>query len=82
MAADYEPSGTVEVLDVFHARPLKVAAASPEDWVHNHLSHWKHFCRTEPRFHHVGGAHYTMLGADYVAGFASTLQAALKDRGL
>lgn len=82
MAADYEPSGMVDVLDVFHAIPLKTAASSPEDWLENHLSKWKDFCHTEPRFHPVRGAHYTMLGIDHVASFATTLQAALRARGL
>ncbi|KAI0111775.1 acetyl-CoA synthetase-like protein [Daldinia grandis] len=38
MAVDYEPSGLVPSIDVFHAEPLKVAAPSRE-------------ARSEPRFH-------------------------------
>ncbi|KAG8159582.1 hypothetical protein KVR01_010219 [Diaporthe batatas] len=82
MATEYEPSGLVDVLDVFHAKPLKVAAASSEEWVQVHLSKWRDFCRTEPVFHAVQGAHYTMIGSDHVASFASTLQVALRARGI
>lgn len=82
MAIDYEPQGSVENLDVFHALPLKVAAASPEEWVETHLSKWENFCRTKPRFHAVGGAHYTMLGPDHVSSFGTTLKNAMKARGI
>lgn len=81
MAADYEPSGVVDFLDVFHAKPLKAAAATSGEWV-EHLKQWRNFCRTGPRFHSVQGAHYTMLGNDHVASFASTLQGALRARGV
>ncbi|KAK3997736.1 hypothetical protein QBC44DRAFT_391877 [Cladorrhinum sp. PSN332] len=82
MAVDYEPSGTVNSIDVFHAHPLRIAAKSREEWVNDKLSRWKDFCTMAPRFHEVGGAHYTMLGPDYVAGFAKTLREALARRGI
>lgn len=82
MAVDYEPGGRVGVLDVFHAMPLRVAAASREEWLGEHLSKWRDFCDTEPRFHEVGGAHYTMIGPEHVAGFSARLKAALRDRGV
>ncbi|KAK2749378.1 putative NRPS-like protein biosynthetic cluster [Myotisia sp. PD_48] len=82
MAVEYEPSGSVAVLDIFHAIPLKVAAKSGEDWMTNHLSKWKGFCRTEPRFHQVGGSHYTMIGSDHVTSFSQTFKQALEARGL
>ncbi|RCI13902.1 hypothetical protein L249_8273 [Ophiocordyceps polyrhachis-furcata BCC 54312] len=82
MAVDYEPGGTVEALDVFHAMPLKVAARSREEWLAVHLSRWRDFCRSDVRFHRVGGEHYTMLGPEHVVGFAATLKAALRDRGV
>lgn len=82
IAVDYEPSGLVPSIDVFHAEPLKVAASSREAWVTEHLSRWKDFSRSEPRFHEVGGAHYTMIGPDYVASFSEKLQAALNSRGI
>ncbi|KAI1151962.1 acyl-protein synthetase [Nemania diffusa] len=82
MAIDYEPSGTVDVMDIFHAVPLKKVARSRHEWINEHLSKWKDFCKTEPVFHEVGGAHYTMLGPDHVNGFLVKLQAALTNRGL
>ncbi|GAP84749.1 putative AMP-binding & Acyl-protein [Rosellinia necatrix] len=82
LAVDYDPEGTVRVMDVFHAVPLKMAARSREEWVSEHLSKWQDFCETQPSFHEVGGAHYTMLGMDHVDAFAATLKAALMKRGL
>jgi acyl-CoA synthetase (AMP-forming)/AMP-acid ligase II/thioesterase domain-containing protein len=82
MAVDYEPSGQVRAIDIFHAIPLKVAAASREEWVEKHLSRWSEFSKTEPRFHQVGGAHYTMIGPDHVSSFSETLITALRMRGL
>ncbi|KAI1199561.1 acetyl-CoA synthetase-like protein [Nemania serpens] len=82
MATDYEPRGSVDVLDAFHAMPLKVAAASREEWLREHLGMWKDFCHTAPRYHEVGGAHYTMIGPDHVQGFAAVLISALSSRGL
>lgn len=80
MAIDYEPSGLVSSIDVFHAEPLKMAAPSREAWVTEQLSRWSDFSRSEPRFHEVSGAHYTMIGPEYVASFSEKLQAALKSR--
>ncbi|KAF4448959.1 thioesterase domain [Fusarium albosuccineum] len=82
MAVDYEPSGNVAVIDVFHAEPLKVAASSREEWVTDQLGKWRDFCRTEPRFHEVGGAHYTMIDQDHVHNFSKTLREALHARGI
>ncbi|KAI1377950.1 acetyl-CoA synthetase-like protein [Hypoxylon crocopeplum] len=82
MAIDYEPTGYVDRLDVFHAEPLRVAASSRDEWVRRRLSCWQDFCRTEPRLHEVGGGHYTMIGPDHVVSFAAKLRAALKARGI
>ncbi|XXH01444.1 hypothetical protein Hte_007804 [Hypoxylon texense] len=82
MAVEYEPTGVVDGIDVFHAIPLKGAAASREEWVGEHLSKWRDFSRTEPRVHAVGGAHYTLIGPEHVVGFATTLKAALAARGI
>ncbi|KAK5625637.1 hypothetical protein RRF57_001353 [Xylaria bambusicola] len=82
IATDYEPQGNVAVLDIFHAIPLKAAAPNREEWVNIHLSEWRRFCRSTPRFHEVGGAHYTMIGPDHVARFSATLLSALNARGI
>jgi thioesterase domain-containing protein len=82
MAVEYEPSGVVSGIDVFHAIPLQRGAASREEWIKVHLSKWSAFARSEPRFHEVGGAHYTMIGPEHVTEFAATLKKALHARGL
>lgn len=82
MAADYDPSGVVDNIDVFHAVPLRAAAASRAEWLRDHLSRWADFVREPPRFHAVQGAHYTMIGPEYVRSFAGTLVGALKARGV
>ncbi|KAI0016941.1 hypothetical protein F4780DRAFT_782777 [Xylariomycetidae sp. FL0641] len=38
MVAEYESSGTVAIIDVFHAISLRAAASSREEWVLEHLS--------------------------------------------
>lgn len=82
-AVGYQPSGSVRVMDVFHATPLKaVGTRSQEDWVENFLKKWSEFCKTEVRFHAVGGAHYTMIGPEHVVDFSRTLMSALKRRGV
>ncbi|KAI1305143.1 Alpha/Beta hydrolase protein [Xylaria venustula] len=80
MAIDYEPIGDVSVLDIFHAIPLKAAAPNREEWVNVHLSQWRLFCRSAPKFHEVDGAHYTMIGPEHVATFSKTLVSALNAR--
>lgn len=82
MAVDYEPGGAVGVMDVFYAQPLSVSAQSKEEWLTLHLSKWADFCRTMPRFHEVGGAHYTMLSPEHVQGFAKKLGQVLEAREL
>ncbi|KAF7595499.1 hypothetical protein BBP40_005835 [Aspergillus hancockii] len=80
MAIDYEPSGSITGIDVFYCIPLAVVATSKQQWREEHLSKWKDFTRSEPRFHDVGGAHYTMLSPDYVVGFQKVLRGALDAR--
>ena len=82
MARDYEPSGSVEVMDVFCATPLAAVAKSKEQWLVDHLGAWKNFCRTGLAVWEVDGAHYTMLGPDHVDSFQTTLKQALEARGL
>lgn len=82
MAVDYEPRGFVSAIDIFHAMPLKIAAASREEWVGVHLSRWNEHCQSEPRFHEVGGAHYTMIAPEHVSSFSNKLKRALQARRL
>ncbi|KAK0625923.1 Alpha/Beta hydrolase protein [Immersiella caudata] len=88
MAVDYEPRGKLRWgMDVFHAVPLRTAAASREEWLEVHLKRWEDFVEPEEphadggvRFHAVGGEHYTMVGPEFVEGFAGTLVKALAER--
>lgn len=82
MATNYDPHGEVDVLDVFFAIPLKAAAPNKEEWRNVHLTKWEDYCRSKPRFHDVGGTHYTMIGQDHVVAFAATLKSALRARGI
>lgn len=82
MAVDYDPTSSIAGIDVFYCNPLAVAASSKAQWLSEHLSQWKDFSRSPPRFHDVGGAHYTMLGPEYVFGFQKTLRGALDARGI
>ncbi|KAL5041950.1 hypothetical protein BDW71DRAFT_156214 [Aspergillus fruticulosus] len=82
LAVDYEPQGAVKCMDVFVADPLSHVAKDRRDWVEGRLSAWREFVREDVRFHDVQGAHYTMLNREYVEGFAGTLRAVLKERGV
>ncbi|PYH88927.1 acetyl-CoA synthetase-like protein [Aspergillus ellipticus CBS 707.79] len=82
MAVEYEPSGSIASLDCFYCIPLAVVASSKKQWREEHLSKWTDFTRSEPRFHSVGGAHYTMLSPEHVFDFQKTLRHALENRGL
>ncbi|MCJ1350649.1 MAG: hypothetical protein MMC33_000630 [Icmadophila ericetorum] len=82
MAREYDPSGSVESIDVFFAIPLISVASSKEEWMRDHLSKWKEFSASAPRFHEVDGAHYTMISPEHVFSFQKKLKRVLADRGL
>jgi thioesterase domain-containing protein len=82
MAVDYDPSGEVMCMDVFYCTPLAMVAQSRPEWLDNYLKPWNGFCRTEPRFHEVGGSHYTMIGAHHVLSFQKKLKQVLKERNV
>ena len=81
-ARSYDPSGSVTSMDIFHAIPLKHVAKDRQDWIDNKLSAWKDFTRSEPRFHKLDGAHYTMMAPENVFTCQKTLQRVLAERGL
>ena len=81
-AVDYEPSGVAECMDVFAAIPLASVARDVNDWMENHLKHWENYSKTEPRYHQVDGAHYTMLSSKHVLSFQKTLKIAMQARGV
>lgn len=79
---DYDPSGSVAQLDVFYCQPLKVVAATREEYRNTKLNHWVNFVRDDVKYHEVGGEHYTMIGPDHVPKFQQTLKNAMAARGL
>ncbi|PGH27376.1 hypothetical protein AJ80_00854 [Polytolypa hystricis UAMH7299] len=81
-ALEYEPSGSIAHIDVFHAIPLKLVAKDRNDWIENKLSKWADFSRETPRMHKVDGAHYTMMAPEHVFSFQKVLNKALHDRGI
>ncbi|KAF2272523.1 putative non-ribosomal peptide synthase-like protein [Westerdykella ornata] len=82
IAVDYEPLGSVQSIDVFYAEPLRICASTKEDWAKGPLKEWEGFSRRELGMHDCPGGHYTMIGPDWVGGFAEILRAVLKARGL
>ncbi|KIM96172.1 hypothetical protein OIDMADRAFT_132717 [Oidiodendron maius Zn] len=82
MARFYEPSGSVSVMDIFVAEPLKMVASNKQEWIEHRLSKWSDFCESETRFHNVDGEHYTMIGERHVLSFQRIFRKALEDRGL
>lgn len=82
LAIDYEPTGCCSSIDVFVAIPLAGVAKNKQDWIDNKLSKWKDFSWSEPRFHDVDGAHYTMMGQEHVNSFQKNLKSALAARGI
>ena len=82
MAREYEPSGSVQQMDIFYAIPLALVASNKGEWLEKHLSKWEGFVRKEPRFHEVDGAHYTMIGPEHVFSFQKKLKGVLAARGL
>ena len=82
LAVDYEPTGCCSSIDVFVAIPLAGVAKNKQDWIDNKLIKWRDFSWSEPRFHDVDGAHYTMMGAEHVDSFQKNLKAALAARGI
>ena len=82
MAQNYEPGGSVQQMDIFYAIPLALDASSQGEWLEKHLSKWEEFVRSEPRFHEVDGAHYTMIGPEHVSSFQKKLKGVLAARGL
>lgn len=81
-ALEYEPSGSVACIDVFHAIPLKLVAKDRNDWVDNKLSKWADFSRSKPRMHKVDGAHYTMMAPEHIFSFQKILNRVLTERGI
>jgi len=82
----YVPRGSVEVLDVFYAIPLKGTKA---DWLNKQLKPWQGFCRRDVEgrgdgatFTDVPGQHYTLMDFDHVPFFQKIFRERLEARGV
>jgi len=82
MAVDYNPTGSVQCIDVFYAEPLRICASTKKDWAAGPLKDWESFSRGKLELHDCPGGHYTMIGPDYVKEFADILKNVLSVRGL
>ncbi|KAH7886719.1 putative quinone synthetase [Phlebopus sp. FC_14] len=76
---EYNPSGSVSVVDVFYAIPLR---GSKADWLNKQLKPWQEFSRGEPSYTDVPGQHYTLMDFDHVPGFQKIFRSRLEARGL
>ncbi|KAI6023484.1 atromentin synthetase [Pisolithus marmoratus] len=76
---EYNPSGSVQCVDVFYAIPLR---GSKDDWLNNQLKPWAGFSRGEPSYTDVPGQHYTLMDFDHVPGFQKIFRSRLEARGL
>lgn len=81
LARTYDPSGTVEHIDVFYANPLLAVGSDKQTWLEQHLHPWSEFSRQPVRFHDSPGAHYTMLSPENVFRMQKVLRSALRARG-
>ncbi|KAH7884191.1 atromentin synthetase [Phlebopus sp. FC_14] len=77
--AQYHPSGSVSVVDVFYAIPLR---GSKADWLNNELKPWHEFSRAEPSYTEVPGAHDSLMDFDHVPTFQKLFRSRLEARGL
>ena len=71
-------------MDVFYAEPLRICAATKEEWVRGPLKEWGDFAREQggARCHECPGEHYTMLAPEHVVGFVQVLESVLEARGV
>ncbi|KIK13271.1 hypothetical protein PISMIDRAFT_18100 [Pisolithus microcarpus 441] len=76
---EYNPSGSVQSLDVFYAIPLR---GSKADWLNNQLKPWAGFSRSEPSYTDVPGQHYTLMDFDHVPQFQKIFRSRLEARGI
>ncbi|MER5850832.1 non-ribosomal peptide synthetase [Streptomyces sp. NPDC002012] len=67
----YEPSGSVERVEVFYCTPLK---GTKQDWLDQQLCHWDRFTRQTNAYIGVEGEHYTLMSPQHVQTFQATLR--------
>jgi hypothetical protein len=82
LAHHYDPTGTVQRIDVFFANPLLAVGRDKKVWLREHLWAWNDFSREPVCFHDSPGAHYTMLSPEHVFVMQRVLRSALRARGM
>lgn len=81
LARHYEPSGSVENMDVFCAMPVGGAGAlCKQKWLEDHLMAWSDFVRTAVQFHDVAGTHETIIDPENVGSFQRVLKETMRSR--
>ena len=80
MLKGYDPTETIETLDVFVARNSNSTEQSV--WRKEHLDHWREFSRTPVEYHECDGAHHNMLTQANIPSFQRMLKKALKVKGI
>ncbi|KAL5362936.1 hypothetical protein BJX96DRAFT_186496 [Aspergillus floccosus] len=81
IARQYQPSGRVRQMDVFHCEPLAVVDCDKSEWF-GRLQRWQEFVDSDIRYHHAEGHHHDMIGPKNAYSLQRTLRQALFDRGL
>jgi acyl-CoA synthetase (AMP-forming)/AMP-acid ligase II/thioesterase domain-containing protein len=73
ITSDYQPTGRVESVTVFHASPL---SGTTREW-QARLRRWEEFSRRPNRYVPVPGDHYTLMGPQHLSAFQSILRGEL-----
>lgn len=81
IAEDYEPSGHVNVIDVFWTETLAGGKGTRNGWREKSLGKWENFCE-DVKYCEVGGNHYDLISPQNVGHFAKKFQQAMAGRGL
>ena len=83
IAREYEPFGSVPIMDVFYASGKNAFYAKDgEEMMRRHLHQWQEYADTEVVFHQVNGTHTNILRGGNVSSFYRTFKAAMQRRGV
>nr|POF26125.1 didemethylasterriquinone d synthetase tdia [Quercus suber] len=83
IAANYEPEGEVQTMDIFCADPMPHFGATPEVWKRDVLGDWRRFVKGQNvKFHEVQGTHISMIKEPLIHDFQRIVNEALVARGI
>lgn len=77
IAQAYEPSGSVQMIEVLYGHPIEEVAQTRDQWLQTKLSHWADFTQNL-KFHQLDGSHYTLLSPQNAPAVAAILQSRLE----